>query len=69
LGDGTSTKRLKPTAVSGGLELTQVSSTYGFSCAVSTDRRAWCWGLNGHGQRGDGTTDNSLVPGEVGAPL
>jgi alpha-tubulin suppressor-like RCC1 family protein len=69
LGDGTQATRLKPTAVSGDLQLTQISSTYGFSCAVSTDRRAWCWGTNGHGQLGDGTTNGSLIPVEVGAPL
>lgn len=30
------------------------------SCALATDESAWCWGLNNHGQVGDGTTTWTL---------
>jgi Alpha-tubulin suppressor and related RCC1 domain-containing proteins len=33
-------------------------------CAVVTDGRTFCWGLNSSGQIGDGTTTNAYVPTE-----
>ena len=33
-----------------------------FTCAIDVDRAVWCWGFNGDGQLGDGTTSSSLVP-------
>ncbi len=35
------------------------------SCAVFDDGTAWCWGFNGSGLLGDGTTINSLAPVQV----
>lgn len=32
------------------------------TCGVGIDQRAYCWGLNGSGQLGNGTTDDSDVP-------
>jgi len=40
----------------------QVSGGYGHTCGVTTDGRAYCWGLNVGGQLGDGTTTNHLTP-------
>jgi alpha-tubulin suppressor-like RCC1 family protein len=43
----------------------QVSAGNGYTCAVRTDGSLWCWGYNGLGQLGDGTTSNSTVPEQV----
>ncbi|MCU0830346.1 MAG: hypothetical protein MUC58_02310 [Rhizobiaceae bacterium] len=55
-----------------GVTVAKLSATNAFhTCAVSTAGRVWCWGFNGSGQLGDGTTTNSitpkLVPGVTGA--
>jgi alpha-tubulin suppressor-like RCC1 family protein len=62
LGDGTTTDRLTPVAVLGGLRFRQVSMGTVHSCGVTTDNLAYCWGYNGDGQLGDGTTTNRLTP-------
>jgi alpha-tubulin suppressor-like RCC1 family protein len=57
-----------PVTVSGITALTAsttaVSVTAGFqhTCAVMADGTAKCWGNNGNGQLGDGTSDDSPVP-------
>ena len=63
LGDGTTTRRLTPVNVSG-LSSGVASVTAGFyhSCAVLTSTAAKCWGYNGNGQLGDGTTTNRHSP-------
>jgi alpha-tubulin suppressor-like RCC1 family protein len=41
------------------------------SCAIDLTDKAWCWGFNGYGQLGDGTTNwtlNNLVD-STGAPI
>ena len=35
------------------------------TCAVKTNGRLYCWGYNGDGQLGDGTTTNRTVPTQV----
>jgi alpha-tubulin suppressor-like RCC1 family protein len=62
LGDGTTIRRLKPVAVSGGLRFSQVSAGVNHTCGVTTDYRAYCWGRNDYGQLGDGTTESRLTP-------
>jgi alpha-tubulin suppressor-like RCC1 family protein len=61
--------RLKPTAIGGGLSWEQVSGRYNATCGVAADHRAYCWGENGDGQLGNGTTTQHLVPAPVAAPL
>jgi alpha-tubulin suppressor-like RCC1 family protein len=63
LGDGTTALRLTgPVAVLGGLQFRQVSTNGSHTCAVTTDYRAYCWGHNGHGELGDGTTTGRMTP-------
>lgn len=69
LGDGTTTDRLVPTAVSGGLSLVEVSASSTHTCGVTTGDEAYCWGSNSDGQLGDGTTTDRLVPTAVSGGL
>lgn len=68
LGDGTTTDRLRPAAVSspGGTanltDVVEVSAGGYFSCARLANGKARCWGSNFYGQLGDGTTANRLRP-------
>jgi alpha-tubulin suppressor-like RCC1 family protein len=56
LGDGTSTNRSAPVAVSGGRQFRQVSAGAFHTCGVTTLDKAFCWGYNRYGQLGDGST-------------
>ena len=47
------------------LRFRQVSAGYGFTCGVTTDDLAYCWGTNGSGQLGDGTTNPRSRPHAV----
>jgi alpha-tubulin suppressor-like RCC1 family protein len=66
LGDGTATNRATPTAViglSGGVAA--IAANYQHTCAVTTGGGAVCWGSNGTGQLGDGTTTDRSTPTAV----
>lgn len=39
----------------------------GQTCGVRVSGTLWCWGYNGEGQLGDGTTTDHLTPVQVGA--
>jgi alpha-tubulin suppressor-like RCC1 family protein len=57
LGDGINYfRRLTPVKVVGGLYFRQVVAGQIYSCGLTRDSRAYCWGYNGSGQGGDGTT-------------
>ncbi len=63
LGDGSQVDRASPTPVAGGLHFTQVSAGLGgHTCGLTESNVAYCWGFNGNGQIGDGTTTSSLTP-------
>jgi alpha-tubulin suppressor-like RCC1 family protein len=77
LGDGSTTDRLTPVPVSGGLTFKAITAgggypnddgqgtsqpEGGFTCALTLDGRAYCWGENLYGQLGDGTGQPSSVP-------
>lgn len=66
LGDSTTTQRLVPVGVSGITNAVAVATGgAGHSCAVINNGSIYCWGNNSHGQLGNGTTANSLVPVQV----
>ncbi len=66
LGDATTVDRLTPVLVSGGLRFTVVTpGAGGHTCGVTTSREVYCWGSNGNGQLGDGTTNGSPTPVRV----
>jgi alpha-tubulin suppressor-like RCC1 family protein len=67
LGDGTRDLRTTPTAVSGGLAWGRVNSgiTGEHACGLTTAGAVYCWGDNGRGELGDGTTERRNVPTPV----
>jgi alpha-tubulin suppressor-like RCC1 family protein len=63
VGDGTNTERATPVAVSGlASGVTQIAAGGSQSCAIRSNGSALCWGLNGSGQLGDGTTTHRYTP-------
>ena len=70
LGDGTTTHRLMPLPVAGGLRFRQVAAAgQDYTCGVTSDDRAYCWGRNRVGQLGNGTIIQRLTPVAVGGGL
>jgi alpha-tubulin suppressor-like RCC1 family protein len=71
-GDGSTNVRLRPEmVVVGGYPIytPQVSAGANYDCAISSDgTELWCWGLNSHGQLGDGTTTNRTTPITIACP-
>src|SRR6266699_2839888 len=64
IGDNTTLNSLTPKAIAGSLSLSIPAAGLGHSCAVTTgpSAMAYCWGFNGEGQLGDGTTTQRFVP-------
>jgi alpha-tubulin suppressor-like RCC1 family protein len=44
VGDGSTTERLRPVLVKGGLHVSQVDAGWYQTCAVATDSKTYCWG-------------------------
>ena len=64
----TDTHQYTPVAVVGGLSFDMVSAGWSYTCGVTTDGKAYCWGLN-QGRLGDGTTDERWEPVPVTGEL
>src|SRR2546428_5412249 len=63
LGDGTATLgRLNPVRVRGGVDFATVSAGTHHTCGLTAAGAAYCWGYNGEGQLGDGTTTQRWRP-------
>lgn len=65
LQSGVITDATRPVQLPFGGEWRLVSPGPGFSCGITIDGRAWCWGGNGDGQLGDGSITDSVVPRPV----
>jgi hypothetical protein len=66
LGDGTTADSPVPVQVSGhATDWATVTANWARTCAIKTGHTMWCWGDNGFGQLGDGTTTNRPVPVQV----
>ena len=61
LGTGNDMATANPIRVGSDNDWLSVGSGYGFSCGVR-NKSVYCWGDNGKGQIGDGTTDNRNQP-------
>ena len=65
LGDGTSTNRLTPVPVVGldrYLEVVAITAGTSHTCAVLSGGTVRCWGYNGYGELGDGSTSSRTTP-------
>ena len=66
LGDGTSNSRYAPVDVVGlSSGVAQLLATSSNTCALTTAGGVKCWGFNGQGQVGDGTTTQRSTPVDV----
>ena len=57
------------TDVAGSNTAASISAGHYHSCAIANGSAAYCWGYNGEGQLGDGTTGSSTSPVQVAGGL
>jgi hypothetical protein len=69
LGDGTTTRRLVPTPVAGGLTLKALAVGANHVCAITTEGNAYCWGRSPNGAFGDGSVGLRVTPAPAAAGL
>ena len=69
LGDGSTTDRWTPVAVSGGLSFQSLTAGFGYTCGLTSGGAAYCWGRNAEGELGDGSTTDRLSPVAVSGGL
>ena len=67
LGNNSTTNSLVPVAVNtsgvlSGKTVIQISAGASYVCAIASDNQVYCWGYNGSGRLGNGSTTNSSVP-------
>lgn len=54
-----------PLSIAGGLRFAEKSAGATHTCGPTPEGVAYCWGWNGMGQLGDGTTTQRLTPVQV----
>lgn len=59
----------QPTAVATTLRFARLAAGYSHTCGLTRDGTAYCWGWNGRGELGDGTTQTRTVPTPVATSL
>jgi alpha-tubulin suppressor-like RCC1 family protein/tRNA A-37 threonylcarbamoyl transferase component Bud32 len=70
LGDGGSTDRTSPVAVSAsGERFSTIDVGWNFTCGLTGEGKALCWGENAAGQLGDGSTVDRRTPAVVRADV
>ena len=74
LGTGNLTSSLVPVAVASGVRFKEIYAAganpfFAFTCAITVQGEAYCWGGNEVGQLGDGTTNDRLIPTRVIEPI
>jgi alpha-tubulin suppressor-like RCC1 family protein len=63
---GTADRVAVPTRIPGEHSWTQLSAGSDHTCGITSDATAYCWGSNGNGQLGDGSTVDRSTPSAVG---
>jgi len=58
-----------PVAVADDVSFARVNGGFDVTCAVATNGAAYCWGYNGAGALGNGTTADSPIPAQVSGGL
>ena len=61
--------RTTPAPVSGSLVFRSISAGFRFTCGITTQGGAYCWGQNAHGQLGNGGRTSATAPSPVGGGL
>ena len=70
VGDGTIGENQKtPVLVAGGLSFQSVVTGFGFACGLAVGGVGYCWGNNGDGQLGDGSTVDRATPVPISGGL
>jgi alpha-tubulin suppressor-like RCC1 family protein len=60
----------RPLLIAGGLRFAQISAAQGqHSCGVTLSAELYCWGMNDHGQLGNGQTSSVRLPVRVSGGL
>jgi alpha-tubulin suppressor-like RCC1 family protein len=60
---------MTPREVKGNMSFAQITTGLFQTCGITTDGKAYCWGRNGSGQLGDGTTTMQVEPAAVSADI
>ena len=60
---------MTPREVKGNISFTLITTGVFQTCGIATDGKAYCWGRNGSGQLGDGTTTMRVEPAAVSGNL
>jgi alpha-tubulin suppressor-like RCC1 family protein len=60
---------MTPREVNGNISFASITTGVFQTCGIATDGKAYCWGRNGSGQLGDGTTTMRVEPAAISASL